>query len=53
MVYADLEALAAARACPEEAAAWRAKKEAKLAALERLAQGDASPPSSTSPPRPI
>lgn len=39
-VYANLEDLALARNRPEEVAAWRAKKEAKLAELQRLARGN-------------
>jgi tetratricopeptide (TPR) repeat protein len=42
-VYANLEAIAVARNRPEEAAAWRAKKEAKRADLERPAHGDGPP----------
>ncbi len=42
-VYWSLENLAVARNRPEEAAAWRAKKEAKMAELERLARGDGPP----------
>jgi tetratricopeptide (TPR) repeat protein len=41
--YWNLEDIAVARNDPEEAAAWRAKKEAKLAQLQRLAQGDGPP----------
>ncbi|MFO0758626.1 MAG: tetratricopeptide repeat protein [Byssovorax sp.] len=42
-VYAQLEEIAVASNRPEEAAAWHAKKEAKLAELERLARGDGPP----------
>jgi len=35
-VYGNLEAIAEARGDEEAAAAWRAKKEAKQAELERL-----------------
>jgi tetratricopeptide (TPR) repeat protein len=42
-VYSNLEDIAAARGHTEEAAAWRAEKDAKRAELDRLAQGDAPP----------
>jgi tetratricopeptide (TPR) repeat protein len=41
--YWNLEDLATARHRPQEAATWRAKKEAKIAELQRLARGDGPP----------
>ena len=42
-VYAQLENIATARNHPQEAATWRAKKEAKIAELERLAGANTPP----------
>jgi hypothetical protein len=39
-IYENLEAIATARGHIENAAAWRAKKAAKFAQLQRLARGD-------------